>query len=109
MFSSRALRNKGYTVLEASSGEAALEVLDKEGGNVDLVVTDVVMPEMDGPTLARRIGERQPNLKVIFISGYTEDKFKHQLDIDAEIHFLAKPFTLKQLAGKVKDVLEQPD
>ena len=109
MFSSRALRNKGYTVLEASSGEAALEVLDKEGGNVDLVVTDVVMPEMDGPTLARRIGERQPNLKVIFISGYTEDKFKHQLDIDADIHFLPKPFTLKQLAGKVKDVLDQGD
>ena len=105
VFSSRALRNKGYNILEARSGEEALTILDKEGDRVDLVVTDVVMPQMDGPTLYKHIRERWPNLKVVFVSGYTEDRLREQFKSGEVIYFLPKPFTLKQLAGKVKELL----
>jgi two-component system cell cycle sensor histidine kinase/response regulator CckA len=106
VFSARALRNKGYNVLEARSGEEALVLLDKEGGDkIDLTVTDVVMPQMDGPTLYKHIRERWPNMKVVFVSGYTEDRLREQFTSGETIYFLAKPFTLKQLAGKVKEVL----
>jgi two-component system cell cycle sensor histidine kinase/response regulator CckA len=106
VFSARALRNKGYNILEARSGEEALTVLEKEGGDkIDLIVTDVVMPQMDGPTLYKHIRERWPNMKVVFVSGYTEDRLREQFTSGETIYFLPKPFTLKQLAGKVKDVL----
>jgi two-component system, cell cycle sensor histidine kinase and response regulator CckA len=106
IFSARALRNKGYTVIEAKSGDAALEAIRSTGPKIDLLITDVVMPKMDGPTLIRLVREIHPDLKVIFISGYTEDSFRQRLDTDSEIHFLPKPFSLKQLATKVKDVLD---
>jgi two-component system, cell cycle sensor histidine kinase and response regulator CckA len=105
VFSARALRNKGYTVLEAKSGEAAIGVLDGEGGEIDLLITDVVMPEMDGPRLIREVRERRPDIKVICISGYAEDAFRKKLDQSADIHFLPKPFSLNQLAGTVKKVM----
>lgn len=104
MFSARALREKGYRVLEAASGEAALELLNN-GEKFDLLVTDVVMPKMDGPTLSKKVRDLFPDTKIIFISGYTEDTFRKNLDFDAKIHFLPKPFTLKDLASKVKEVL----
>lgn len=107
VFSSRALRNKGYNVLEARSGEEALEILEKEGTKIDLTVTDVVMPQMDGPTLYKRIREKWPTMKVVFVSGYTEDRLREQFTSGEVIYFLPKPFTLKQLAGKVKEVLGQ--
>ncbi len=103
-FSQRALSNKGYDVLTADSGESALSVLEKaENKHLDLLITDVVMPHMDGPTLAKNIRKLSPDLKIIFISGYTEDKLKDYMG--ENIWFLPKPFTLKQLAAKVKDVL----
>jgi two-component system cell cycle sensor histidine kinase/response regulator CckA len=104
-FSARALRKKGYDVLEASSGEHALDVMEQQGDKVDLLITDVVMPNLDGPALVRRVRETHPDVKVIFISGYTEDSFRRNLGEESDIHFLGKPFTLKQLAGMVKDVL----
>ena len=104
MFSARALREKGYRVIEADSGESALEILSK-GEGFDLLVTDVVMPKMDGPTLSKKIRDLYPDTKTIFISGYTEDTFRKNLDHNAKIHFLPKPFTLKDLASKVKEVL----
>jgi len=107
MFSARALANSGYKVLEARSGEQALEIMAR-GEKIDLVVTDVVMPKMDGPGLVTRLRQRHPDLKVIFISGYTEDSFRKRLGDEREIHFLPKPFSLKQLAGKVKEVLTEP-
>ncbi|MGH6984175.1 MAG: response regulator [Stellaceae bacterium] len=107
MFSARALANSGYKVLEAKSGEAALEIMAR-GEKIDVVVTDVVMPKMDGPGLVTRLRQRHPDLKVIFISGYTEDSFRKRLGDEREIHFLPKPFSLKQLAGKVKEVLTEP-
>jgi two-component system cell cycle sensor histidine kinase/response regulator CckA len=105
MFSSRALKNKGYRVIEAPSGEAALAILAKGDERIDLVVTDVVMPKMDGPTLVKELRSTHPDMKVIFISGYTEDSFRKRLGDERDIHFLPKPFSLKQLAGKVKEVL----
>ena len=104
-FGSRALRNKGYNVLEANSGEQALEVLRDATEQIDLLITDVVMPRVDGPTLVKKVRDSHPDLKVIFISGYTEDNFRQKLGEDEGIHFLPKPFSLKQLAAKVKDVL----
>ena len=103
MFSTRALTNKGYQVLEAASGEAALEIIEAQGDALNLIVSDVIMPEMDGPTLIARVREKYPDLPVIFVSGYTEDRFKEQFGPNT--HFLPKPFTLQQLATKVKDVL----
>jgi len=105
LFSARALREKGYRVLEANSGEAALEMLKKGDEQFDLLITDVVMPKMDGPTLSKKIRDIYPDTKTIFISGYTEDTFRKNLDHDTQIHFLPKPFTLKDLAAKVKEVL----
>ena len=102
-FSSRALTNKGYQVLEATSGEHALEVLEAEKPNLDLLITDVIMPQMDGIELLKRVRETRPALKVIVMSGYTEDKFKG--DMGPDVHFLPKPFSLKQLAEKVKEAL----
>ena len=104
-FSERALTNKGYEVISAESGENALEVFEAlENKHLDLIVTDVVMPGMDGPTLVQRMRQDSPNMKIIFMSGYTEDKLKDHMG--ENIFFLPKPFTLKQLAAKVKEVLE---
>jgi two-component system cell cycle sensor histidine kinase/response regulator CckA len=107
VFSARALRNKGYNILEARSGEEAVDILTKEGDKVDLIVSDVVMPQMDGPTLYKHVREKWPRIKVIFVSGYTEDRLREQFTSGETIYFLPKPFTLKQLAGKVKDVMEE--
>ncbi len=105
MFASRALKRKGYTVYEADSGVKALALIEEEGIEIDLIVSDVVMPQMDGPTLINRLRERQKDIKIIFISGYAEDAFRKNLDAK-DVDFLPKPFSLKQLAEKVKDVLE---
>jgi two-component system cell cycle sensor histidine kinase/response regulator CckA len=105
LFSARALRNKGYEVFEASSGEGALELLKSAERPIDLLITDVVMPRMDGPTLIREVREARPSIKVICISGYAEDGFRKTLDQSSDIFFLPKPFSLNQLAGKVKEVM----
>ena len=101
----RALSARGYTVLEAASGLEALEIMEEQEVPVDLVVSDVVMPEMDGPTLLRELRGKHPGLKVIFVSGYAEDAFRKNLPEGEEFNFLPKPFTLKQLVETVKDVM----
>ena len=105
-FAARALASRGYQVLEASTGADALEVMENHDGPLDLVVSDVVMPEMDGPTLLKELRKRNPDLKIIFISGYAEDAFKKNLEDGEQFAFLPKPFSLKQLAGAVKDALQ---
>jgi two-component system cell cycle sensor histidine kinase/response regulator CckA len=105
IFSARALRNKGYKVIEARSGDAALDLIRDAAEAIDLLITDVVMPHMDGPGLVREVREINPEMKVLFISGYTEDAFRQRLDSDVGIEFLPKPFSLKELAAKVRDVL----
>jgi len=103
-FAARALKRQGYKVLEASTGVEALEVMEKNKGRVDLVVSDVVMPEMDGPTLLKELRKKNPDLKIIFVSGYPNDAFKASLG-EEEFAFLPKPFSLPQLAAKVKEEL----
>ena len=103
-FSARALSNKGYEVIEAINGVDALDKLGDDKPALELIITDVVMPEMDGPTLIEKLREHYTDVKIIFMSGYTEDRLKEQFG--ERVHFLPKPFTLKQLATKVKDVLE---
>jgi len=104
LFSARALRNKGYTVIEAKNGESALQQLRGHAGTIDLLVTDVVMPQMDGATLVRIVHEERPDLKVICISGYAEETFRNRLS-GQDIRFLPKPYSLEQLARTVKDTL----
>jgi two-component system cell cycle sensor histidine kinase/response regulator CckA len=89
-------------VLEASSGIEALEIMERQGGKVDLVVSDVVMPEMDGPTLLRHLREKNPDIKIVFMSGYAEEAFRKNLSEDEDFVFLPKPFNLKTLAETVK-------
>jgi two-component system cell cycle sensor histidine kinase/response regulator CckA len=101
----RGLVSRGYTVLEAGNGIEAIQVLEARGGQVDLVVSDVVMPEMDGPTLLTELRRRKPDLKIIFVSGYAEDAFERHLPEGGQFAFLPKPFTLKQLAAAVKETM----
>ncbi len=102
----RMLETRGYTVHEAGSGVEALDIMDELNGAVDIVVSDVVMPEMDGPTLLREIRKNYPDLKFIFVSGYAEDAFAKNLPADAKFGFLPKPFSLKQLAVAVREMLD---
>ena len=101
----RGLTSRGYTVLEAGNGVEALEILERNGGEVDLVVSDVVMPEMDGPTLLKELRRRNPDTKIIFVSGYAEEAFEKNLPPSEQYSFLPKPFTLKQLVAAVKETM----
>ena len=101
-FAVRALSTRGYRVLEAGTGVEALEVMEREEGKIDLVVSDVVMPEMDGPTMLRHLRERNPDIRIVFMSGYAEEAFRKNLGPDENFVFLPKPFTLKKLAETVK-------
>src|SRR6202012_2345343 len=101
----RGLRSRGYSVIEASNGIEAMEALEEKDGAVDLVVSDVVMPEMDGPTLLRALRARNPGLKIIFVAGYAEDAFAKSLEEDEKFDFLAKPFALSALVAKVKETM----
>jgi two-component system cell cycle sensor histidine kinase/response regulator CckA len=91
-------------VLTAGNGVEALEALERSGGKIDIVVSDVVMPEMDGPTLLREMRKTNPDLKMIFVSGYAEEAFQKNLP-PGQFAFLAKPFTLKQLVEVVKETM----
>lgn len=110
IFAARALRNKGYTIIEADNGETAIEAFTQHSGIFDLIITDVVMPGMNGPKMVQSLEESDPermkDIKVIFISGYAEDAFIDTFGPSREFNFLPKPFTLKQLAGKVKEVID---
>ncbi|MEN6543712.1 ATP-binding protein [Parvibaculum sp.] len=104
-FAARALETRGYEVLQADCGEAAIALVQDFEGKIDLVVSDVVMPNMDGPTMVKELRNRIPAAKIIFVSGYAEDAFERSLDPEQQFHFLPKPFSLKQLAAAVKDVM----
>ena len=96
---------RGYTVLEAASGVDALVVVEEHDGAIDLIVSDVVMPEMDGPTLLGELRKRGITAKIIFVSGYAEEAFSRNLPEGEEFAFLPKPFSLKQLVEAVKETI----
>ena len=99
----RALARHGYTVLTAENGEAALEILAREE-NIDLMISDVVMPMMDGPTTVREARKTRPDLPILFISGYAEEQLRKSIDLD-RVQFLAKPFSVQKLAEAARDAL----
>ena len=99
----RALTRHGYKVLTAANGEDALEILGK-GDPVDLLITDVVMPLMDGPTMVREARKDHPDLPILFMSGYAEEQLRKSIDID-QVAFLPKPFSVRELAEAVRDAL----
>jgi two-component system, cell cycle sensor histidine kinase and response regulator CckA len=103
-FAVRALKRQGYEVLEAADGLDALEVMNSCNGEVDIVVSDVVMPGMDGPTMLKEMRRANPDLKIIFVSGYPNEAFQQALG-EETFAFLPKPFSLPQLAAKVKEQL----
>jgi two-component system cell cycle sensor histidine kinase/response regulator CckA len=100
----RGLTSRGYTVLQAGNGVEAIEVLEKHEGTIDLVVSDVVMPEMDGPALLKELRRRRPELKIVFVSGYAEEAFASNRP-EGQHAFLAKPFSLKTLVATVKETM----
>jgi len=99
----RALVRQGYTVTTASDGEEGVERI-ADSGPFDLVVSDVVMPSMDGPAMAREIRKVHPELPVLFMSGYAEEQLRNQIDIE-QMHFIAKPFSVQELGDMVAEVL----
>ncbi|MCK6624105.1 MAG: response regulator [Anaerolineae bacterium] len=103
----RELQAEGYTVMEASSGDKALALVKQHEGEIDLLLTDVVMPYMSGRELAEQLKELYPQIKVLFISGYTSDSVVRRGLLTAEIEFLPKPFSLGKLASKIREVLER--
>jgi DNA-binding NtrC family response regulator len=103
----RSLEEIGYHVLEAESSQAALQCSNTYQGSPDLLITDVIMPGgMNGPQLAKTLMSRWPELKVIYMSGYTNDAVAHHGVLELGLNFLQKPFTSKTLIRKVRDVLD---
>lgn len=102
MVAERALARAGYTVTTAADGEEGLEKF--RAGDFDLVVSDVVMPTMDGPAMAREIRKAAPALPILFMSGYAEDHLRREIDMD-NMHFIPKPFSVQQISEKVGAVL----
>ena len=105
----RMLKGLGYRVFSASSPEEAIVLARENSGEIDLLITDVVMPQMNGRELAKRAGRFNPNLKCLFISGYTADVIAHHGVLDDYVHFLQKPFTRKELSENVRNCLESND
>ena len=105
-FAFRALTSRGYTVVEADSGESALERIAEEDKGFDLIISDVVMPEMDGPRLLRELRKKGNNTKFVFVSGYPGEEFEKDLEGQTDYSFMPKPFSLKQLVEKVKEAME---
>jgi len=100
------LRDGGYCVIETANGEEALAVCRSHPDPIHVMVTDVVMPELSGPDLARAVGSLRPEMRVLFLSGYTHGTLGHQGRLPAGVAFLPKPFTPDELARKVREVLQ---
>jgi len=101
----RILASRGYNILEAESGEAAVKVSGEHSGPIHLLVTDVVMTGMSGRELAGKLADSRPEMKVLYVSGYTDNAIVHHGVLDKGTHFLQKPFTIESLARKVRQVL----
>ena len=99
------LQSNGYSVLDASNGNVAVQVSAEHKGIIDLMLTDVVMPQLGGRELAEKLSVTRPGMKVLYMSGYTDDAIVHHGVLDGRASFLEKPFTPDALARKIKEVL----
>jgi PAS domain S-box-containing protein len=104
-YAAAALRAHGYRVIQAASADEALPLWERESDRIDLVLTDVVMPNMSGPELVNQLERRRPGIKVLFMSGYSDDAIAHHGVLEEGVAFIQKPFSPDQLAGKVRAVL----
>ncbi len=102
------LTQLGYEVIHAENGKSAIEVAEAFEGEIALLITDVIMPEMNGEELASRIAQIKPGIKVLFTSGYTEDVISPYGVLDEGIHFIGKPYKPQQLAEKIRELLDEP-
>jgi CheY-like chemotaxis protein len=103
----RVVRALGYRVLTAGSARAALALLDSHDGNIDLLLTDVVMPEMNGRQLAERVRAKRPDIGVLFTSGYTDDVIAHHGVLERGVEFLQKPYPRAALAARLRELLDR--
>ncbi|HET8550295.1 MAG TPA: response regulator, partial [Bryobacteraceae bacterium] len=103
------LEREGYSVLEASDGVDALQMLAEHDGRVHLVLSDIIMPRIGGPELAARAAAKWPSLPFVFMSGYIDESLGQSRSLAAETAFLPKPFTREQLARKMREVLERTE
>jgi DNA-binding NtrC family response regulator len=103
----RMLEKAGYRVFDAPNPEQAKALFDKNGTHFDLLVADVIMPGSSGPKLFERLSQQRPDLKVLFVSGYTDDTIVHQGQLDPGVEFLQKPFTAAALSRRVREVLDR--
>jgi two-component system, cell cycle sensor histidine kinase and response regulator CckA len=103
----QALESRGYRVLEASDGEAAMQLCREHAGEIDLLLSDVVMPRMSGRELRQQVSEISPQTRVLFTSGYTDDAVVRHGVYQAESDFLQKPFSVQALLKKVREILDR--
>jgi len=102
------LKGQGYRVIEASDGEEAIKVAQKNSGNkIHLLLTDVVMPGMSGRELAEMLAPQHPGLRILYMSGYTDNAIVNHGVLDEGVNYIQKPFTLDALARKVREVLDR--
>jgi two-component system cell cycle sensor histidine kinase/response regulator CckA len=101
-----ALRRNGYTVLAAESGREALELVRNHDGVIDLLITDVMMPDMDGPELVRQLSTIRPDTRTLFMSGYMDDTLGEHGILSSNANFIQKPFSPRTIAQKVRDILD---
>jgi DNA-binding NtrC family response regulator len=100
------LHAKGYEVLVGENGVDALQVAEQHQGRIHLLVTDVIMPQMSGPELAQRLKEVRPEIQVLYMSGYTDDKLAELSEPDNELALIQKPFYITELAKKIRELLD---
>jgi CheY-like chemotaxis protein len=101
-----ALRRNGYTVLAAESAREALEIVRGHAGAIDLLITDVVMPDMNGPELVRELATIRPDTRALFMSGYLDDALGEHGVLPSHANFIQKPFSPRVIAQKVRDILD---